>query len=204
MHPTTTCWFFTWRTYGTWLPGEDGFVGYYKSSDGRRVIDNARGQPTAKAIPLLANYAAGLLTHDPVELNHTCADVIRDELLRTTSFRKWKAEAIAVICNHVHFAFHAPSEREPEDLLGELKSYCSRALNRIETKPKGWWWAGGGSTQPVKTDENRRAVIRYIREQEGALIVWVSDEAQQLLAARQSVEVPAVTPALAGGVRRGI
>jgi hypothetical protein len=23
--------FFTWRTYGTWLPGENGFVGYYRT-----------------------------------------------------------------------------------------------------------------------------------------------------------------------------
>ena len=37
-------WFYTWQTYGTWLPGEDGFVGYYHSQHGRRVIDNVPGE----------------------------------------------------------------------------------------------------------------------------------------------------------------
>ena len=50
-------WFFTWRTYGTWLPGESGFVGQYVNEAGRRVIDNADGQPTAEPMPRLAEYA---------------------------------------------------------------------------------------------------------------------------------------------------
>ena len=59
-------WFFTWRAYGTWLPGRAGFVGYYHTDDGRRVIDNAPGEPTTDAIPLLERYAGDIMTGEPL------------------------------------------------------------------------------------------------------------------------------------------
>ncbi len=174
-------WFFTWRTYGTWLPGEDGFVGWYRARDGRRVTDNQFGQPTTEPIPALKQYAEAVMTHEPVLLTHPQGTAVLDELLRTCRFRNWKPDAIAVIPNHVHIVFGGTGDLEPSDLLAELKSYCSRVLNRPARRPKGWWWADGGSKRPIREHADRLAAIQYVRDQSGAIAVWLSEDARSLI-----------------------
>lgn len=174
-------WFFTWRTYGTWLPGEDGFVGSYHSPDGRRVTDNAPNTPTADPISPLARYAVQQLTHPPVWLTDGQCEVVERELLRTCEFRGWVPDAIAVIPNHLHILFGVSGDPDKDAMLAEFKAYCSRQLNKSTRRPKGWWWADGGSTRRVKDDDGRAAVIDYIRKQPGAVRVWLSAEAERLL-----------------------
>src|SRR5215213_389972 len=98
-------WFFTWRTYGTWLPGEDGFVGLFRGSVGVRVTENAAGSEPADPMPGLAAYAASLLTHSPLTLTVPQSEVVERELLRTCGFRGWVPDAIAILPNHLHIAF---------------------------------------------------------------------------------------------------
>ncbi|HEY1189859.1 MAG TPA: transposase [Gemmata sp.] len=146
-------WFFTWRTYGTWLPGDSGFVGYYRSAAGESRSDNRVGEPATEAMPALANYASGLLTHEATRLVPEAAGVILLELLRTCRHRGWQPDALAVLSDHVHFVFGVPGDPAPERLLNEIKSYTSRALNRALGPRR--WWVSGGSTRPVKCDAVR-------------------------------------------------
>jgi hypothetical protein len=174
-------WFFTWRTYGTWLPGVPGFVGVYRTVHDGRVIDNQYGQPTAEPIPTLARYASDVRTHPSVRLAPEHAPTVFVELLRTSAFRDWQPNAIAVMSDHVHALVGVLGDPDPTEMLHEFKNYASRALNRIEPHPKGWWWSEGGSKRRVRNDAGRVAVIRYIRDQEEPYLVWLSGEARALL-----------------------
>src|SRR5581483_8362808 len=95
------CWFFTWRTYGTWLPGEDGFVGYYHGPGGR-VIDNVPGEPPTDAIPALERYARESMTGEPVLLCRPQAEALLAQFHETAAHRGWGLDAVAVLVNHVH------------------------------------------------------------------------------------------------------
>ena len=179
-------WFLTWRTYGTWLPGEAGFVGNYVSPDGRRVSDNAVGSPTTSPMPALARYAAGQLVRSPVYLTLPQATRLFDQFAETSSYRGRCLDAVAILSNHIHLVVATPGDPDPDDLLDDFKAYASRALNRLvgykPPAPRPIWWAQGGSKRILKSDGHRAGVVRYVRDQELPLVVWVSDTGRELLA----------------------
>jgi REP element-mobilizing transposase RayT len=175
-------WFFTWRTYGSWLPGQDGFVGYYRPVQDRRVIDNVPGEPTTEPIPSLERYAQAAMKGQPILLIAEQAKVILAQLQETAACRGWIIDAVAVMINHVHVVYGVPGDPDPSAMLRDWKSYASRALNRISPKPhEGRWWADSGSTRPLKTEEHRLAAICYVRDQIEPLLVWLSPAARQLV-----------------------
>jgi hypothetical protein len=106
-------WIFTWRTYGTWLPGEEGFVGAYRTNEGMRVNENSVGTETVSPMPGLVRYAEGLLNHPPVLLSESQAEVVEREMLRTCAYRHWIPDALAVIPNHVYIMFGVPDDPDP-------------------------------------------------------------------------------------------
>jgi REP element-mobilizing transposase RayT len=174
-------WFFTWRTYGTWLPGEAGFVGYYHTPDGDRVIDNVPGEPPSGANPALEQYARESMTGEPVLLCRGQADALLVQFHETAAYRGWLLDAVAVLVNHIHLVLGVPGDPDPSELLKGLKSYASRALNRLGPKPRPpRWFVDGGSKRPLRQEANRVGAIRYVRDQSGPLLIWLSDEAHRL------------------------
>lgn len=177
-------WFFTWRTHGTWLPGEEGFVGNYTSPDGRRVTDNGSGWPKTEAIPALEAFSRSVLVGEPVLLTSVHAPIIFRQLQETAQFRGWHLDAVAVVANHVHIVFGVIGDPDPSDMLRDWKSYASRALNRAFGAGRAIrWWADGGSKRRVKDEEDRIGRIRYVRDRESPLLVWLSEEAHALAGA---------------------
>lgn len=167
-------WFDTWRTYGTWLPGEDGFVGYYRRVTGDRVSDNAFGGEFAEPMPSLVAHARGLLKSPPVVLTRAQAIRLLDQFHETANYRGWGIDAVAILVNHVHIVLGVPGDPDPSGVLGDWKAYGSRALNREFGRLPGGWWAGGGSKRLLRTARQRWAAIRYVRDQENPLVVWLS------------------------------
>jgi REP element-mobilizing transposase RayT len=176
-------WFFTWRTYATWLPGEDGFVGYYRKLTGERVIDNSPGSEMATAMPALAAFARSQCKSPPVLLTADQAAALVGQFHETASFRNWRLDAIAVLVNHVHLVFGESGESDPGDMLGDWKSYATRMLNRTWGRQPGGWWAGDGSKRPLSTAQRHWAALRYVRDQENPLVVWLSEQATAWLSA---------------------
>jgi REP element-mobilizing transposase RayT len=147
----TRTWFFTWRTYGTWLPGDDGFVGYFRDS-GKRKILNAPAEEFAPSMPALAKYARSLMPADAVQLTRAQAETVFVQMNETAAVRQWTIDAVAILPTHIHVVFRVPGDPDPSHLLRDWKSYASRALNR--THRRNDWWAERGSMRPIKT--NRR------------------------------------------------
>src|SRR5262245_28307950 len=172
-------WFFTWRTYGIWLPGEDGFVGYYRRISGERLIDHDPGGEFAEAMPALARYSRDQLKSEPMCLDIAKAETLMLQFHETAKFRRWQTDAVAILVNHVHIVVGVNGDPSPSDMLGDWKSYGSRALNRRFGKQE--WWATSGSKRRLKSARSRWAAVKYVRDQENALMVWLGDEAKTLL-----------------------
>jgi REP element-mobilizing transposase RayT len=174
-------WFFTWRTYGTWLPGEDGFVGFYRRLTGERIIDHVIDGDFADPMPALAAHARGLLKSEPILLDLPRAETLLTQFHETATYRGWQIDAVAILTTHAHIVFGVPGDPDPSRMLGDWKSYGSRALNRrFGRQPE--WWAERGSKRRLKTALSRWGAIRYVRDQENPLLVWLSDDATAILA----------------------
>ena len=128
-------WFFTWRTYGSWLPGEEGFVGFYVSDDGRRVIDNGLRMPTSEAIPHLESYAASIQSGEAVLLADRHPSVLLRQFQETAAYRGWAIDAVAVLTTHVHLVFGVAGDPDHAKMLHDWKSYASRSLNTAFGRP---------------------------------------------------------------------
>jgi REP element-mobilizing transposase RayT len=81
-----------------------------------------------------------------------------------------------VIRNHVHLVIVADETIPAADLLRTFKSYASRALNAAWVPPAGGRrWTTSASRRNLKDDRAVEAAVRYVREQAGALVVYVAD-----------------------------
>jgi len=166
-------WFMTWRTYGTWLPGQDGFVGYYRQPE--RIIENEYGTPSTPAIPKLEEYSRSRMLGDAIELSLPQGQIILEQIRETMSHKKWILHAVAIVITHVHVVLSVPGDPEPSEILRILKSYTSRRLNDNFSLPHSpRWFAEGGSKRLVAGDH--REVVEYVRSQHPHLLVWVESK----------------------------
>jgi REP element-mobilizing transposase RayT len=171
-------WLVTSTTYGSWLPGDRrGFVGKIKDRAGDRVIHNVPGTPYDAGMPRLESAAKKVLKSPPIRLRVEHAEVLRDQFFETASFRGWHLLAVAIMSNHFHVVIGAAEETDPEKLLGDLKSYGSRILNRRWGKPASdTWWTSSGSKRHLNDETSLIAAVRYVEHQEFPLVVWISPE----------------------------
>ena len=169
-------WFLTWTTYGTWLPGDErGFVSPKFAGDTPERRNNEPGRPYDEGRRDLRRIAENKLAGDPVRLTRAQAGVVRRQVEETASYRGWQLLAGAIMANHVHLVVGVPGDPDPSALLGDFKSYASRALNlwdRRSVKPKPRWWTEQGSKRRITDWDNLETVLRYVREQAYALEVW--------------------------------
>lgn len=171
-------WFLTWTTYGTWLPGDRrGYVGAAPDESGRWIEHNQVGTPPAAPNPQLYESMTRALKYPPIRLKFAQAMALHEQFLETTGFRNWLLIAVAVMRTHVHMVVGVPGDPDPDVVLGDLKSYGSRRLNREGEKPSsGTWWTTGGSKRKLPDEDAVEAVIHYIRNQPNPLLIWTRED----------------------------
>ena len=175
VHP----WFLTWRTYGTWLPGDErGFVGPAVDHRGRRVIANVPGDPMHAGSSPLQEYARGVMKGAPVRLKPGHAVDLLAQLRETAAYRGWQLLAAAVLSTHVHLVVRVEGDPEGESILRDFKSYAARKLNRTwGVPPNGSWWSESGSRRVLRGEGNVREAVDYVAGQPGAFLIWVNHAA---------------------------
>ena len=171
-------WFLTWTTYGTWLPGDDrGFVSNIDRGDGKGHRLNIPGIEPASKVRGLESMAREKMAGPPVYLNLEQATALLDQFRETAAYRGWELIVVAIMRNHVHVVVGVSGDPEPETILGSLKSYGGRRLNReFGKRESDTWWTKSGSRRRLKTESNVLAAIEYVRDQEYPLIVWIADQ----------------------------
>ena len=169
-------WLLTWRTYGTWLPGDARGSITRVRGDGPRVVHNTPGEPVDGAMPGLEASARKVMKGSPVRLSQDQADALADQFEETSRFRGGFILAGAVMSNHVHLVVGVPGDPDPEKLLGDYKAWGTRRLNSEWGKrPNGTWWADGGSKRKLPREESVWSAIAYVLRLAGALRIWVAE-----------------------------
>jgi len=185
-------WHFTSTTYGTWLPGDErGFVSTvnnYRPEDVEKKQDQTRlrhNQPDTlydRRMPGLKRSAKQLLKCDPIYLNSEQAHAILAQFQETCTYRQWALLVASVMSNHFHAVVIAPNEVDSEDILGDLKGYASRRLNKKWGKPLSeTWWAESGSQRPKNNELAIRNAVRYAWNQDGYFCRCIAEEAKHYL-----------------------
>jgi len=164
--------FITSTTYAQWLPGDErGFVSRVDAE-----IHNKYGEPFDADVRWLKKYTGSTLKGSPVFLVGEHAKVLLEQFQETAAHQHWTLYGVAIMPNHVHVLLETSDDASPEKAAGYLKSYGSRRLNVIFGKPEsGTWWTAGSSIRQ-KTVDSIPDVIRYIKHQRNALLVWIAPQ----------------------------
>ncbi|MCL4240699.1 MAG: transposase [Dehalococcoidia bacterium] len=117
--------FLTWRTYGTWLPGDErGWI------DERR---NGFGEPTNLPDGRLEAAARGQMRSAPMEFTESQRRAVDLAIREACEFPGWQVVALNVRTNHVHLVVRA--HEQPAKVLNVLKARATAAL----PAGGGWW-----------------------------------------------------------------
>jgi REP element-mobilizing transposase RayT len=168
------CWFLTWTTYGSWLPGDErGFVGFNREFGGARQSKHLPSGPVEKPNEALKSFSQAIMRGEAIRLNLQQAEVLFGQFQETASYRNWTLLAVAIMANHIHCVLGVMGDPKPEDLLRDLKSYGSRSLNRIWGKPKSeTWWTESGSRRKLHGEGDVKMAVDYAESQEFPLLIW--------------------------------
>ena len=160
VHTDPLAYFLTFRTYGTWLPGDD------RGSTQR--TPGADGHKRRPASDSLASYARAKQAGSTFVLDAQMRGVAHESFVRTCQLAGWGVLAINVRSNHVHFVVQ--SGRAPERTMSSLKAWATRALREREfIGPEQRVWARHGSTIPLFKQREVEYACWYTHEaQDGA------------------------------------
>jgi REP element-mobilizing transposase RayT len=174
-------WLLTNTSYGTWLPGaEPGFVGQVwehrpgESIDDRRVTHNIPETPYDEAIEGLKKKSRELMKGPPIYLERPHAEVLLKQLLETAQIRGWHIYAVAIMSNHFHIVVGVKGDPKPGKILGDFKSWGTRALSRkFGEPPSETWWTERGSKRKLVDEAALNGAIHYVLyQQPKPLLTW--------------------------------
>jgi REP element-mobilizing transposase RayT len=124
----------------------------------------------------LYRSALASMKGDVISITQEQAEVLLRQFLETSTIRQWPMLAVAIMCDHIHIVIQVPDNADPEKVLGDIKAYGSRVLNRHWGKPdSGIWWTSRGSKRPKKDDAAIRNAVVYVLTQENPHVIWACD-----------------------------
>ena len=148
----------TFRTYGTWLHGDE-----------RGSVDRFHrtyGTPMLAASLQRANYERRLRKQYPVHLDSRKRAVIESAIQETCTIRNWHLWAFNIRTNHVHTVVSANCK--PERILSALKANATRSMREA-----GCWasdrspWVHRGSKRYLWTEKQLDDAIAYVMYDQG-------------------------------------
>jgi len=151
---TPLAYLITFRTYGTWLHGDE------RGSMDRRY-HNRVGEPKMAKSPGLVRHEQELLKHPPVILNPAQRQAVAAAITEVCTVRGYRLRAINARSNHVHVVVEAANK--PEPLMRAFKSYATRKLRElglmtVEIEP----WSRHGSTLYLWAEEEVDSAVQYV------------------------------------------
>ena len=174
-------WLLSNTCYGNRLPGDGrGFIGqvWDHRPDDRgekpRVRHNLPGTPCDEDLPGLEAASRRVMKGPPIHLTQDQAEAFLHQMRQTADFRGWELNAVAIMFDHFHVVVGVDGDPKPSKVLGDFKSWGTRALSRRFGEPLSkTWWTERGSTRKLG---NSRAVAdgnHYVLfGQPDPLITW--------------------------------
>jgi len=149
--------FFTIRTYGTWLPGDE-----------RGTVDrdhNQYGAPLLEPDPQRANRSRQTMRFPVLLLTPKMRAAVTASIQDTCRFHGWELFEVAVRTNHAHLIVEF-ADQPPEQMLQKLKARATRALHEqgLLDQDRPLWVSGPGSRKYLWTESDISDAATYVRE----------------------------------------
>jgi REP element-mobilizing transposase RayT len=147
--------FITFRTYSTWLPGDDrGWIGDHQNEFGT--------EPPA-ASPELERDNRSIMRAQPFAISPEARAAVDLALRRVIAHRGGTLHALNVRTNHVHIV--ATVAGPPEMFMNSCKSWATRSLTEAGLIEHGRRvWARHGSTRYLWSESSLADAIGYVRD----------------------------------------
>jgi REP element-mobilizing transposase RayT len=150
----------TFRTYGTWLHGDErGSIDRYH---------NVFRSPRLPENPIIFRQHQAKLKTEPFLLNAEARSVVKDSIKGVCEYRDWALFALHIRTNHGHLVV-AYAGTSPDNILRDIKAYSTRALRKA-----GLWrhdhspWTDGGSKRYLWTQESIGNACDYVVNGQGS------------------------------------
>ncbi len=146
--------FYTWTTYGTWLPGDQR--GWFRRGDGAQTPSQLR------------EIAARLLmTEDAVILDENQRAIVEKTIIDHCALRGWQLHTVNCRSNHVHAVITA-DVKSIELPRVQFKAWCSRKLSE-QARERGQsdrssWWTDRGWDEFIDEEAGLMCVNTYVAE----------------------------------------
>ncbi len=142
--------FFTWTTYGTWLPGD------------HRGWNPKEGSGPQTANQLFEEMARSQMTETEFHLCTVDRELVEKVIRKHCKIRQWTLHAVNPRSNHVHVVVTAPGY-EPEPVYEQFKAWCTRHL-KVSHKERENFWTERASRRWINHEEDLEAAILYVLE----------------------------------------
>jgi len=149
--------FLTFRTYGTWLHGDErGSVDREHNQFGEPLLE-ASGERQVRAQRIMKSGACVF-----GEAQREC---VERTLREVAQFRAWSIHAVAVLSNHVPVVVTVPAETSAERVLNDFKIWATRRLRERELiEPGRKIWERHGSTRHLLRETEFQAACNYVQK----------------------------------------
>ncbi len=150
--------FLTWTTYGSWLPG-----------DNRNWVDK-QGEFRRPDVGC-QNAARERMTENELTFEIDQRQIVENTIAEHCRIRNWQLHAVAARNQHIHVVVSAVG-RTPNDVMGQLKAWCTRKLKDHERTSgakvvRKNWWTQRGSKRWLNGTKSIGAAVRYVLEEQG-------------------------------------
>jgi hypothetical protein len=150
--------FLTWTIYGTWLSGDER--GWIKKRTAGIQPPNWR----------LQDEMRDRMVEETTTLSDVQRRIVEETIAAHCAIREWQSHAVNARTNHVHVVVAA--DRDPDDVMNQLKAWCSRKLSdhaslkeRVAVKAgRRHWFTEGGDKELIYDEDHLRSAIRYVLE----------------------------------------
>jgi REP element-mobilizing transposase RayT len=145
--------FITFRTYGTWLPGDErGWV------DPKNNIFGTPYRLPSRPRKVAAEYR---LRHAAIEPRAEERSTVDQAIRRVCEHRHWSLHAVNVRSNHLHVVVSGGTP--PEQMMNALKSWGTRSLVEAGLRAAGTKvWARHGSNRYLWDELAVEAACNYV------------------------------------------
>jgi len=150
--------FYTWTTYGTWLPG-----------DRRGWFQRGRGPQAPN--PIREFEATLRMSEVAITLTLQQRLVVEKSITDHCAVRKWSLHAVNCRSNHAHVVVTVPN-RPIEVPREQFKSWCTGKLKELERALvpdtemvlRENWWTERGWDEHVDDEPSLANFIAYVRD----------------------------------------
>lgn len=167
MNKDPFAYFITFRTYGTWLHGDQKYS-----------VSRQRNQFNTPAITPwepLCNAMRAQMNEAELILNEAQCKTVLQSVINTCQYNHWKLYAAHVRTNHIHIVL--ASTMIKEKTLTKLKCYATKDLKKYHPEfiHRKHFWSRHGSTKNIWAPATLFPVLYYVIKQQGSPIALFYD-----------------------------